>query len=78
MNRVEFFREMEAILEAEAGSIKDGSEELLALGGWDSMAFLSVIALADEHFGIPIKVDALSKCVAVADLANLFGEKIEK
>jgi acyl carrier protein len=75
MTEVEFYKEVENILEAPSGSIT-GSELLADLAGWDSLAVLSFLALADEKFEAMLSATQLADCRSVADLAKLFPGKI--
>lgn len=75
MTKEAFYAELEAMLELEAGAVM-GNEMLSDLQGWDSMAVLSFIALADEKFGEVVAPTALVACKTVGDLANLFPGKI--
>lgn len=76
MTKVEFYSELEALIEQEAGSIQ-GAERLAELGGWDSMAVLSFIAFADSKLGEAVAPAALASCGSVQDLVNLFPGKIQ-
>jgi acyl carrier protein len=75
MTKAEFYSELEALLEIESGTIQ-GTETLRDLPGWDSMAVLSLIAMADEKLGEVIPASALAACKTVLDIANLFPGKI--
>jgi len=55
------------MLELEPGTIK-GNESLLDLNGWDALALLSFIAMADSKLGLVIKAAALVNCKTVSDL----------
>lgn len=70
MNRQEFLNSLEEILELDTNTLK-GDEALQDLEQWDSLAFLSVIAMADEHFNIVIQGDKLEKVKTVEDLVDL-------
>ena len=75
MTEMEFYKEIENILETTPGSIT-GSELLADLAGWDSLAVLSFLALADEKFRTVLSATQLADCRTVADLAKLFPGKI--
>jgi acyl carrier protein len=75
MTKSEFYSELESLLEQETGSIQ-GTESLAELSGWDSMAVLSFIALADSKLGVITSPTALAACRTVLDLVNLFPGKI--
>lgn len=73
MNKQQFLNALEDILELEQNTLS-GQEVLLEIDQWDSLAFLSVIAMADEHFGIVIQGDKLEKINTVNDLVSLVEE----
>jgi acyl carrier protein len=75
MTKVEFYSELEEILEIKPGTIQ-GKETLREMHGWDSMAVLSIIAMVDEKLGEVVSPSALAECKTVLDLANLFPGKI--
>jgi acyl carrier protein len=53
-----------------------GDEALAGLGGWDSMAAIQFITLADTLFSKRIGADELERCRTVNDLVGLFGDQI--
>ncbi len=67
----EINREIEQIVNANAGSIKGG--EALSDIGWDSMATVMFIAMADEKFSKAIPPDSLAEAKTVSDLHVLLG-----
>ncbi|MBT1444942.1 acyl carrier protein [Shewanella sp. JM162201] len=75
MNREHFLNALEEILELDAGTLK-GNETLADIDTWDSLAFLSVIAMADEHFNIVIQGDKLEQISTVNDLVGLVQEHL--
>jgi acyl carrier protein len=75
MTKKEFYAELESMLEIEAGTIQ-GNESLSDLSGWDSMAVLSFIALADGTLGEAVSPSAIAACKTVNDLIDLFPGKI--
>ncbi|MGL4475463.1 MAG: acyl carrier protein [Shewanella sp.] len=75
MNKQEFLNNLEEILELNPGELK-GNEVLMDIEQWDSLAFLSVIAMADEHFDIIIQGDKLESITTVADLLALVDEHL--
>lgn len=72
MDGTMFLKEIDSIIEADPGST-NMEDELASLSGWDSMAIVSFIAMADEKLGVIVKIDALKSCKTVADLAALCG-----
>lgn len=74
MTQSEFLNEMDAILQAEPGSTT-ADDRIASLAGWDSMAIIMFIAMADEMLGLTLNVDALASCKTVGDLMKLCGAK---
>jgi len=70
MTKKEFIEELESMLELEVGTIK-GAELLVNLSGWDSMAAIGFIAMADQVAGVEVVPAELAQCKTVADLATL-------
>ncbi len=75
MNKQEFLNALEEILELDNNTLK-GDEVLMDLEQWDSLAFLSVIAMADETFNIVIQGDKLEEINTIGDLVNLVAERL--
>lgn len=73
MNKQEFLDAIAEILELDEGSLK-GEEILADIDEWDSLAFLSVIAMADEEFDVVIQGDKLEQISTVNDLVALVSE----
>ena len=48
---------------------------LLSDIGWDSLALISCIALADEHFNVTLSGGELSNLKTIKDILNLISEK---
>lgn len=76
MNKAAFFKELEGILEAPAGSVKEGAV-LKEVGTWDSMSILSFIAFADEQLGLEVVAEDLAACVTAEHLVALCAAKID-
>jgi len=74
MNKADFLRELEKIIEASPGTL-DGREELSALDGWDSMAAMGFIAMVDSRLGVMVSPSSLAESRTVADLMHLAGVK---
>lgn len=72
MSHAEFLDGVAEILEVPAGSLT-GQEKIEDLEGWNSMAMVSFIAFADEHFGKTLSPRLFSTCDTVADLGKLVG-----
>ncbi|ABO23196.1 acyl carrier protein [Shewanella loihica] len=75
MNKQEFLNALEEILELDENTLK-GDEVLMDIEQWDSLAFLSIIAMADEHFDIVIQGDKLEEINTVGDLVGLVEEHL--
>ena len=75
MNKQEFFHKLEEIIAAPSGSIL-GNESLKDLPGWDSMASVAFIAMADETMAETVSASRLAYCKSVVDLVALFPGKI--
>ena len=61
----EFLAEMAEILEEDAVG---GSDELQSFESWDSLAVLSVAALADSQFGVNMSAQEINEASTVEDL----------
>ncbi|MFH0725706.1 MAG: acyl carrier protein [Pseudomonadota bacterium] len=73
----EFLLLLEDIVEAEPGTIKE-TDMLTDFEGWDSMAMLGFIAMLDEHFGLIVPPEKISKAKAVTDLMALLDGNLTK
>lgn len=72
MNKPEFYQRLAEVLDTE--DVKPESA-LKDYDGWDSLAVLSVLALADSKYGASIKADEIRSVVTVEDLAGLVEAK---
>jgi acyl carrier protein len=61
---------LDELLELPAGTLK-GPERLEDLEHWDSLAMVSFIALADEHFEVAVSPRLFANCNTVDDLLGL-------
>jgi len=75
MSRDEFLRVLEDELAVPHGSLKDG-QTLTAMPGWDSMAAVQFIALADEKLGVTVSGDQIAKAHTVHELLSLLGNRL--
>jgi acyl carrier protein len=75
MTKQEFFRNLEDIADAPAGSIT-GGETLQDLPGWNSLAVVMFLTMADSKFKTPVPAKTMEACKTVADLVALFPGKI--
>ena len=69
MTRDEFLVALSGLLEAD--SPLTGSEELAALGSWDSVAVISFMAMVDDRWGVILAPTNIYACRTVDDLAAL-------
>lgn len=67
-----FIENLLEILEEEDVSLND---ELESFEAWDSLAILSIIALADEIYGVSLFADEVEKATTVGGLQKLISEK---
>lgn len=72
MTKSEFLDQVAEVLEVEPGSLK-GEEKLEDLEGWSSIAMVSFMGLADEHFSVRLSPRQFGTCKDVNDLAKLVG-----
>jgi acyl carrier protein len=70
VDKAAFLNHLEGLLEIETGSLT-GDERLDRLNGWDSLAAVSFIALADAQYGKAVTAGSLSKAQTVMDLMKL-------
>lgn len=70
MTTADFLSEIDKIIQSGRGTVALETP-LSGLGGWDSMAIISFIAMADAKLGVSIRVADLSACNTVGDLAGL-------
>jgi acyl carrier protein len=74
MNKPEFYQRLAEILDVEEVS---GENALRDFDGWDSLAVLSVLAMADAKYGVSIKADEIRSVVTAEDLAKLVEGKLK-
>ena len=74
MDAKEFIAEIENLLEVDPGSLSLDSD-LAETGKWDSLAFVSFLAIADSQFNAKVAPVDLRKCMTVADLMKLVTKK---
>ena len=65
-----FLRNFEELLELPSGSV-EGSTLLQDLPGWDSMAIVGFMAMADEKYGIVLSPKQFQTCNSLQDLSVL-------
>ena len=64
---------MEELLEVDPGSL-GGGVELATLAQWDSLAFVSFLALADSNYDTKVAPSELRACETIADLMKLVSK----
>ncbi len=75
MTQREFLRALEDQLEVPEGTLE--KDRMLAdVEGWDSMAGVLFIALADEKLGVNVVAKDLGKSKTVHDLLLLLGDRL--
>jgi len=72
MTKTDFFKEIAEIMEIDPSGLT-GKEALREIGNWDSLAVISFIALADEHFDVIVPGEKIKGAVSLDDLAGLVG-----
>ena len=75
MKRDEFLRALERELALDSGSLNE-NQTLKSLEGWDSMAAVQFIALADEQAGITISGDQIDRSRTIGELLSLLGNRL--
>jgi len=75
MTRTEFLRALEGQLELPEGTL-NGNQALADVEGWDSLAAVLFIALADEQVGVIVSGDQIAKSKTLDDLLSLLGDKL--
>ena len=72
MSHEEFLNHLSEILEMSAGELK-GTTKLADLDGMTSVAMISILAFAGEHFNKTLSPRQFAGCETVDDLAKLMG-----
>ena len=72
MNKPELYQRLAEILNVE--EVKP-ENVLKDYDGWDSLAVLSVLAMADSKYGLSLKADEVRSAVTAANLADLIEAK---
>jgi acyl carrier protein len=75
IDETEFFERLATILDIEEVKPEDVLKEYEQ---WDSLAILSVLAMADSKYGITIKPEEIRAAVSAADLADLVDAKTRR
>jgi acyl carrier protein len=69
MTHGEFLAALRELLETDVPLT--GSEELSALGSWDSVAVISFMGMVDDKWGVTLAPTKIQACKTVDDLAAL-------
>ena len=72
MDKPEFYQRLAAILDIEEVKPENVLKEYEQ---WDSLAILSVLAMADSKYGVTIRADEIRQVVTAGDLAALVEAK---
>lgn len=75
MTRSEFLRALERQMEVAEGTLKE-DQFLSQTEGWDSMAAVLFIALADEKLGAVVSGNQIAQAKTVRDLLVLTGDRL--
>jgi acyl carrier protein len=70
MDTKTFCAKLDEVLDVPAGTVQPG-QALDGLEGWDSVAVLAFIAMADAECGVAVPANAIPECRTVDDLLNL-------
>lgn len=69
----EFYEGMAEILEIDVTKISSTTDLQSGESGWDSLAIVSTIALADDCFNVMLEGKALGSCQVLADIEKLIA-----
>jgi acyl carrier protein len=72
MTKQDLITEVEDILQVDEGSLNE-TTALAGLEDWDSLAFISIIALFDKKLNKKVQLDELKQCQSVGDIIALSG-----
>jgi len=74
MDEKTFLTDMEELLELDAGAL-NCAVELAGTEVWDSLAFVSFLAMADSNYGVQVAPKELLECKTVGDLMQLLSKQ---
>lgn len=74
MDTQTFLKQMKDILGVEDRELTM-EDEFKSFDEWDSLAYLSAIAMIDEEYGVTLKGDDLRRAVTIGDLFNIVKSK---
>jgi len=73
MDEKKFLADMEELLEVDANTL-ELPVELTSLEQWDSLAFVSFLAMADSKYGAKVAPSGLRACKTIGDLMKLVSK----
>ncbi len=73
-----FIKSFAEILEIENASILSTSTVFRDLPEWNSLAYLSLIAMIDEEYSVVIEGNEFRKLKTIGDIINAINKSIEK
>ena len=73
MSEKEFLTNLEELLESDAGAF-NCAIELASLEQWDSLVFVSFLAMADSKYGVKVAPTELRQCKTIGDLMKLIAK----
>lgn len=73
MKRDEFIEQLIDVLELEEGQNLTEETDLRTLEEFDSLSVLSIIAMADEHFGVKVSGTDAQNITTVKSLMEMIG-----
>jgi len=72
MDKTKFYEQLAQILDIEEVKPENALKDFET---WDSLAVLSVLAMADSKYGVTIKADEIRSVVTAGELANMVEAK---
>jgi acyl carrier protein len=69
LTREDFLKSLEEFVQMDPNTLQ-GHEKLQEIEGWDSLAMVSLIALADDN-GVSLSPKSIAACATVNDLVQL-------
>ncbi len=70
MSIQEFIEKFAEAIELEEVDVLTPETKFRELENWDSLTYLSVIAMLDEEFGIQIEMEDFRKLITIQDVYN--------
>jgi acyl carrier protein len=76
MTKAEFLKHLDEMLALSPGTLT-GAEVLKDLDGWDSLAVMFFIGMADEKLGTAVNAEKVAKSKTINDLIALCGDAVK-